>query len=62
VFLYGCGNDNAFIKACADDDTEQVEYMVGKGFEVNARYGDGWTPLTMACKAGAFKTVQFLLV
>ncbi len=40
---------------------EIVKYLVGKGADVKAKTGDGWTVLDAAIRGGKFETVKYLV-
>lgn len=47
--------------AASADDPRVVKLLLAHGAEVNARNGDGWTPLMKACWLGCTENVKLLL-
>ncbi|MHC4540014.1 MAG: ankyrin repeat domain-containing protein [Planctomycetota bacterium] len=48
-------------KAAAEGDVEQVESLISKGADVNARNENGWTPLHSAAYYGQKEVAQILI-
>jgi ankyrin repeat protein len=62
VVLVGCGNsDGALIQAAKDGDIEAVKQHLAAGADVNAKAGDGTTPLHPAA-ANDHKELAELLI
>lgn len=49
------------LAAAQADDPRVVKLLLAHGAEVNARNGDGWTPLMKACWLGCTENVKLLL-
>jgi ankyrin repeat protein len=51
----------ALHRAAVDGEIEQVKLLISKGADVNAKNGDGWTPLQYAASRGHMEIVELLL-
>jgi len=51
----------ALHRAAVDGEIEQVKSLISKGADVNAKNGDGWTPLQYAASRGHKEIVELLL-
>jgi ankyrin repeat protein len=60
-FPYERQIDRELIAAAADGDVTQVESLLGKGANIEARALDDWTALTIAASNGQEETVKILL-
>ena len=48
--------------AAADGEIERVKSLISEGADINAKNGDGWTPLQYAASRGHKEIVELLLV
>ena len=51
----------ALHRAAVDGEIEQVKSLISKGADVNAKNGDGWTPLQYTASRGHKEIVELLL-
>ncbi|ACK52057.1 Ankyrin [Methylocella silvestris BL2] len=57
----GADVDGEFDNAVLASDNKRLEYLLGKGADINKRDPQGYTPLTAAVRLGALSTTEFLL-
>ncbi len=57
----GANIDAEFADAVLASDNDRLEFLLGKGADINKRDLQGYTPLTSAVRLGAFETTAYLL-